>query len=319
MSTLKESGYKPYLMEAEEKLHTPKRVDYQLRKRLASDYLGILQAAPGEAHAILTQLYRHFEIENLKAVLRGINSNASWERVRFVLFPLGSFSKLPYQQMMETGSIEQAVELLSKTPYYAALSYALERYSTEQSLFPLEVSQDISYWRALWKHVGMLSGQDREQARRIIGPLVDVTNLIWAIRYKVYHNLAEEEIINYTLSFGYHVRDADIRAIAAGMDIAEVVMRLYPDLENVENLLQDPQHGLPKLELQLQRYIVQKCKNAFAGYPFHVGIPLAYLLLKEFEIQDLTVLLEAKAAGLPAEEFVPYMVTISMTGENAVA
>ena len=43
--------------------------------------------------------------------------------------------------------------------------------------------------------------------------------MVWAIRYRVYHHLSEEEIINYPLPFGYQVRDEDIRAIAAGLDV----------------------------------------------------------------------------------------------------
>jgi hypothetical protein len=37
---------------------------------------------------------------------------------------------------------------------------------------------------------------------KIIGSLLDMNNLMWAIRYKVYHKLSEEELINYTLPFG---------------------------------------------------------------------------------------------------------------------
>jgi vacuolar-type H+-ATPase subunit C/Vma6 len=37
------------------------------------------------------------------------------------------------------------------------------------------------------------------------------------------------------------------------------------------------------------------------GYPFHIGIPVAYVLLSEQEIHDLTVLVEAKAARVPLE------------------
>ena len=66
---------------------------------------------------------------------------------------------------------------------------------------------------------------------------------MWAIRYRVYHQLSEEELINYTLPFGYHVRDADIRAIAAGDDIAQVVKRIYPDLTNVAELLRRAPQG----------------------------------------------------------------------------
>jgi V/A-type H+-transporting ATPase subunit C len=305
--SLKDTVYGPYLASVDDQALTPRRIVYQIKGRLADNYLSLIRAVPPRARTILTQLYRHFEVDNLKAVLRGIGSNSSWERVRYTLFPLGSFTVLPAQEMVEAGSVDAAVTLLSQTPYYTTLSHAMERYTAEQSLFPLEVSLDLNYWRELWEGVKRLSGNDRAQALHIIGSLVDTNNLMWAIRYRVYHQLAEEEVINYTLPFGYRVKDDDIRAIAAGGEIVPVVNRLYPDLPNVESLLQEPQTGLPQLELLLQRHVVNKCRAAFIGYPFHVGIPLAYLVLNELEIQDLTVLLEAKSEQMPVDDFRAYL------------
>jgi vacuolar-type H+-ATPase subunit C/Vma6 len=52
---------------------------------------------------------------------------------------------------------------------------------------------------------------------------------------------------------------------------------------------------------------MQQCLAAFTGNPFHIGIPLAFLILSDLEIQDLTVLIEAKSSGMADEEFLPYM------------
>jgi vacuolar-type H+-ATPase subunit C/Vma6 len=210
--------------------------------------------------------------------------------------------------MVEAGSVGTAVNQLRGTPYYDTLSHAMQRYTAEQSLFPLEVALDLNYWRKLWGDVNRLSGEDRAQSLRIVGSLLDMNNLMWAIRYRVYHHLSEEEVINYTLPFGHRVRDEDIRAIAAGADLPHVVARTYPELADVDTLLHEPRSGLPKLELQLQRRLAVQSRAAFIGYPFHIGIPLAYVVLNELEIQDLTVLVEAKSERMPAEEFQSHLV-----------
>ncbi len=236
-------------------------------------------------------------------------SGTSWERVRFLLFPLGEISVLPDQAMVEFGQLSaSAVELLRGTVYYDPLSFAMKRYSAEQSLFPLEVASDLAYWRKLWGYVIQLEVKTVcKGALKIIGPLVDMTNLMWAIRYRVYHHLSEEELINYTLPIGYHVRDMDIRSLAAGADIAQLVERIYPDLENIGALLEDDQNGLSKLEVLLQSQVVQQARAAFLGNPFHIGIPLAFLILSDIEIQDLIVLIEAKSRKLPVEMYRPFL------------
>jgi V/A-type H+-transporting ATPase subunit C len=307
MGSLKETAYGPYLAAVQDKDLTPRRATYQIKHRLADAYTAVIRMSLPHTRPLLTQLYRHFELDNLKAVLRGIVTGASWDRVRYVLFPLGPVTVLPAQAMVEAGSVGTAVERLRGTPYYDTLSHAMKRYTAEQSLFPLEVALDLSYWRELWRDANQLPSQDRAQALRIVGSLVDTNNLMWAIRYRAYHHLSEEEVINYTLPFGYKVRDEDIRGIAAGADIGQVVERVYPGLTNVGALLQEPQTGLPELELQLQRYVAEQCRAAFSGYPFHVGLSLAYAVLNELEIQDLTVLIEAKAVQMPAERFQPHL------------
>jgi len=305
---LKETVYGSYLSKVEDRALTPRRAVYQIKGHLADACTTVIRLVPNDVQPLLTQFYQIFEIDNLKAILRGIITGASWNQVQYVLFPLGSFTILPAQAMVEAGNVGAAVEQLRGTPYYPTLSHAMERYTAEQSLFPLEVALDLAYWRALWSKVSRLRGQEHQQALRIIGALVDMNNLMWAIRYRVYHHLSEEEIINYTVPFGYQVRDEDIRAIAAGADIGQTVARIYPNLADLEPLLREPQRGLPQLEIRLQRHLAEQCRVAFVGYPFGIGIPLAYLVLNQLEIQDLTVLVEAKSLQLSPEVFSPHLV-----------
>ena len=315
---LKDTPYGPYLTSLEDKDLTARQVIHQIKKRLADVYITLIHAAPAHTRSLLIELFRHFEIDNLKAILRAIVTDTPWEQVREILFPLGSLSTLPAEKMLEAGTIEAAVAQLASTPYFDTLSHAMKRYTEERSLFPLEVALDLNYWRTLWINANRLPGQDRTQALRIVGPLVDMNNLMWAMRYRVYHHLSEEEIINYTLPFGYRVRDEDIRSIAAGADIARVVVRIYPGLTSVDELLREPERGLPKLELQLQRRIRRQFNAVFTGYPFHIGLPLAFVLLNELELQDLTVLAEAKASRKAPAEFMPYLLMNTNVEEFAV-
>src|SRR5512139_3317462 len=307
IAQLKTTAYGPYLESLKEKDLTPQKVELQIKGRLADSYASVIQMAPQHAKPILKQLYRYFEVDNIKAILRGILTNSSWERIGEVLFPMGSMSVLPAQAMVESGSVGSAIELLQGTTYYETLSFAMKRFSSEQNLFPLEVALDLYYWRHLWAEAKKLQGQDREQASRIIGSLMDVNNLMWVIRYKVYYQLSEEEIINYTLPFGYRVRDEDVRSIAAGADLATVVGRVFPGIPDLNTLLENPRVGLPQLEIILKRRLMQQCLAAFTGNPFHIGIPLAFLILSQLEIDDLTVLIEAKSSQMSEEEYGHFM------------
>ena len=318
-NTLKNTSYGPYLEGLKDKDINPKRVITQLKRKLSDAFYSVIQMSPVQTRPLVKQLYRYYEIGNLKAVLRGIvtvsawgTETTLWDRVRDVLFPLGSASVLPAQAMIESGSVATAVDLLQGTPYEEALSFAMKRYSAEHNLFPIEVALDLAYWRRLWSETKKLTGADREHGVKIIGALLDMNNLMWAIRYKVYHKLSEEEIVNYTLPFGYRVQDSDIRAIAAGADIASVVTRVFPGITDVNALLENPQTGLPKLEVLLKRQVMKQCLAAFVGSPFHIGIPLAFLVIHDLEVQDLIVLIEAKSSKLPDDEYRPFLLKTNL-------
>jgi V/A-type H+-transporting ATPase subunit C len=304
---LKDTAYGPYLGRVPEENLTPRRTVYQIQSRIADVYHAIIGWAPESSHAVLDRVYRHFEVDNLKAVLRGVETGTPWSRVQFVLFPFGPSSVLPGEKMSSSGDMRSAVEKLHGTPYYQVLDHAMARYNTEGSVFPLEVALDLYYWRSVWTALHHLTGQDREQCLRIVGSWMDMNNLTWAIRYRVYHRLSEEEIINYTLPFGYRVQDEDIRGIAAGADIAHIALRVYPEVPELEALLDSPRSGLPIVEVLLRRHVARECRAALAGYPFQLGIPLAFALLSEMESRDLTLLIEAKSLHTPPETYRPYL------------
>jgi len=269
-NVLKTTAYEPYLEGLKDKDINPRRVVIQIKRKLADAFYSVIQMAPVETRPLIKQLYRYYEIGNLKAILRAIvtvsawnTEGGLWERVRDVLFPLGPESVLPAQAMAESGSIATAVDLLQGTPYEETLSFAMKRYSSEQNLFPIEVALDLSYWRRLWSEAQRLTGQDRQHSVRIIGSLLDMNNLLWAIRYKVYHKLSEEEVINYTLPFGYRVKDSDIRAIAAGADPASIINRIFPGIPEVSALLENPQKGLPRLEVLLKQRVMRNAWRRF--------------------------------------------------------
>ncbi len=318
-SSLRATAYGPYLENLKDKDIAPRRVIMEAKRRLAESFDSVVQMAPPETRPLIKQLFRYFEVGNLKAVLRalvtvftGDAESGLWERVRDVLFPLGAASVLPARAMVESGSIASAVELLQGTPYEDAMSFAMKRYSSEQNLFPIEVALDLTYWRHLWAEAKKLTGPDREHGVKIVGALLDMNNLMWALRYKVYYKLSEEEVINYTLPFGYRVQDSDLRAIAAGADIASVVSKIYPSIPDVSQLLEEPRTGLPKLEVLLKRELLKQCLAAFVGSPFHIGIPLAFLVMSDLEVQDLIVLTEAKSSNLADEEYRPFLLKTAL-------
>ena len=304
---LRDTVYQPYLENINENNLFPRRIEFEIKKHLTSIYETICRQASSEVRHLFKQLFSIYEVDNIKAILRAVRIGMTWERLRYLLFPYPESQFYRLQDLCEASSIEAVIDNLESSPYSSALSHALPRYTSEKTLFALEVALDLDYWRKLWKSINGLSGNDERYSKKIIGSSLDHQNLLWALRYRYFHSLSEEEIINYTLPFGNKIHDHDIQQIAAGGDVVQVLSRIYPYIPNLSELMHEPKLGLASLELVLQRDLKEKCENTFVGEPFHLGLPLAYLTLVEMEIQDLTVLLEANELGITRENYQQYL------------
>jgi vacuolar-type H+-ATPase subunit C/Vma6 len=292
-------------------LLTPRRVAYEIRWHLAENYTKIIQLSPEPARTVVLHLWHHYEVDNLKAGLRGVETGATWDRVLHLLYPMDRYISVTrdhIRAMLRTGDMADAIEALSDTPYDDTLNHALVRYQQEQTLFPLEMALDLDYRRGLWERLRQLKGRDRKPGLVTLGTILDIDNLLWALRFRIYHRLSIEEIINYTLAEGYEVREDDIEAIAGSDDIPARICEIYPDLKDFEcgDL---EKGGLRELELQLDRLHWRRCQRMFSGYPFTIGIPLAYVWLNEYEIRDLTLIIEAKALDTPLARFASMLIT----------
>jgi vacuolar-type H+-ATPase subunit C/Vma6 len=307
LSFLGRSPYAPYV-DLDATHGNPRRTVYQIRRHLADVYAKLIRTSPSPGSGVLERLWHHYEVDNVRVALRGAEVDAPWTQVLYLLYPMEKYISVTLEDleaMVRAGSVENAIEVLRGSTYYAPLSHAITRYIEEHNLFPLEVALDLGYRRALWGDIMELPGKDREMAFKTTGTVLDSDNLLWAIRYRVYHRLSEAEIINYTLPLGYEVHDSHIRAIARGSDIAEVVFDAYPQLEQeLAGVSFESGAGLEALELALLHLQIGRCRSMFVGSPFHLGLPLAYVWLSEYEIRDLTVIIEAKATGLRPERFV---------------
>ena len=308
IAKLDETSYASCLAASEETIKSSRRAAYEIRKKLTRDYKIIIEHAPSFARQLLVQLFRLYEVDNLKAVLRGIEVGEDWEKIRYTLFPVEDYPTLPFADMVQSGTVESAIALLHNTDYEVDLKPALTRYHDEESLFPVEVAIDLNYWQRLWDQIDTLPKQDQKITRKLIGMMVDKNNLTWAARYRVFHRFSESEIINYTLPFGYKVDDSVIRAIAADRDPYQLMAEIYPAIAKEGNLDSKNTSKWQLNETIFTRMIYSTCRNAFSDGSFSIGLPLAYLLVLEFEIQDLTLLFEAKSLEMPVDQYAPYLI-----------
>lgn len=306
---LQETIYAKYLEGIDPQTITSKELILKVHQRIVEKFSVIHGNLKNHNQTFIDLVFSWYELINLKTVLRGINYSSTWDEIQPLLVPLGKFESLPFEIMVASGSIDQATLLIRDSKYYTSLMSARHRFIQEESLFPIEVLLDLEYWQSVWSEIENLSDVDQKTVRPIISKIIERNDLIWAARYRFFYNLKESEIINYTLGIGTKVNDRIIRQIARGKNIADIIREIYPNLADKVPTIGGEGEQLSLWEVELTRDIARLCNSAFLAQPFSLGPSLAYLLLLEYEIQDLVMLIEAKASDMTRANYQPYLIS----------
>jgi V/A-type H+-transporting ATPase subunit C len=281
----------------------PVRAEKHLGRVLAEETYALKRFVSGRARPLLAWHARRPELDNLKTVLRALHYRQPLERATSSLVPL-PHSPLDWVRLLASSDVAAFVEQLQGSVYAKPLEDALERYRQEGLPFFLEISLDLAYLRHLLRLIARLGSGDRRQAQRFLGFSIDVHNLLWAYRYRIYARLAPEEILNYTLHRAYRVDIATLRRVVTGAPLQEEAARL--GLRVGAELSE--REALERVELESRRLLFARAAESFRGLTFHLGSVLAYGALVEAEVADLVTLLEGKAQGMSAADLVARMI-----------
>lgn len=277
-------------------------LERQLSHPLMQDYAAVVRSLRGHKERdVMYALFRRFEAENLKLVLRALFTGLGREDVQHLLYPLGRLSELDWDTLWADTTFAELLEHLQPGIFGRSLQHAFPQFEAQGRLFPLEMALDFFCFHSLQEAASHLGRRtDRRAADKILGSYIDILNISWVIRLKTVYGLSPEETVNYTLPEGDLVTLSCLSQLARAEDIASFVSRLPP-------IFQDQVVGSRRwktIGFRLQGWFVRLLARVFAGPPFHIGIAIAYLLEKEIELADLITMLQARAQDLTAEEIV---------------
>jgi len=265
----------------------------------------------GATRDLLDTWWRHYELENLKAVFRGVEQGLSPAQIREYLIPLGERSQIDWEALLHERSVTALVERMAGTHYINPLRNAMHLYSLYGTLFPLEVAMDVRYYRDIPAAIKHLGSGERPIAVRLLGTLLDILNILWAYRYRVYYRLSAEEIVNFTIWHTVHTDVTLIQTIATGAPPIDVIERTWGrdtiDLSAVPQAKSEADQ-LPLIELALRRYWYRLAQSATTGYPFGLGRILGYVIIQELEVSDIVTIVEAKGLGWGRERIAQHLI-----------
>ncbi|MDR3255044.1 MAG: V-type ATPase subunit [Synergistaceae bacterium] len=263
--------------------------------------------------------YSWYEAENMKSIFRYIAAGRT-ERddLRRRLYPI-MMSHISFENMLVAKDFAEVVELFRGTSFYRVLSEPLRRLSSgeETSLFPLEMALDGYVELSLFRAMNKLAPDERKMLLPIFGTRIDLFNLYILYRALVFYDLTPEEILNRLLPVRYRISLQILRECVrfkTFSDVASAIEERFPayvDLFDDASRDDEPQLAL---ERNIKRYIYIQCQKVFrSGSPaFHTA--MSYFILKEYEISDITHVVEGVRYGYDRRKSAAYLIAPVISG-----
>lgn len=286
----------------------------RLYRELAQDFQKIGRGLKKRERRFIETLAQRLAAENIKVVLRALHQALPPVAAVRLLIPLERLSPLDFSDLLNRGSISALVDDLASTLWGPPLARGLPRYLREGNLFPLEMSLDLWVFEYLWQALEQLSRMDRRLAGWLLGTLTDMANLIWAGRFREIYAFPGEEIYQYLIAAGSFREVRARRNLAFAQNLAAMVQHL-PGRPYGE-LLRDAD-SLVEVEARLMRNWLKTLEKVLARPFFHIGLPIAYLFLKELEIRNVITLFTGIILRVPAERLKPRLM-LRTAGESHV-
>jgi V/A-type H+-transporting ATPase subunit C len=273
--------------------------EHGLSHRLSTVGRAVLGVLPEPERGFLRQYLLHHEVANLKIIIRAVHHRLAWADAAPHLVPLDGIGTIRPTPLAAAHDLRELTDLLDGSPYGPSARAALHRVDAAGP-FALEVAVELDYYERLWAAAASLRPTDAARARALLGILFDVLNLRWIARYRDALRLSPEEILNYTLRQGRWITAAVRRELAAHPETPwAVTLTRTP----YGPLLADAEAGsFDRASPRLWQFLALEIQRGLSSYPFHIGVPLGFLLAQEIEIRDLAVLFAAKSCGVPSAE-----------------
>lgn len=284
-----------------------KLAELELYKIEVALYTDVEKHVSGEVSQVVEALALQFETENLKNVLRlWFDRNV---RGRDIDNTLGYLSRekvhhdLEIDSILGCKSLEEVQEVLRGTPYPQLLREASSQVMSEKNIFPIELAIDHYYYRQLLAAIGNLKSRDKAIAGRLIGVAIDMQNINWIVRFKMSYKLPLADALRYCIPSGYNLPKETIAQAYGAENVTDILSGLikkrYPSFHTLLSKPTTDTYGrLLLVERILEEILNVEINRVLAGYPFTIGIILAYFIRKGNSIKKIMTILNAKYYGI---------------------
>ncbi len=312
------SPYSKAISGTSETLAEIQRLEEGLRIDLWTHLRKIREMATENPRVLLDAALFRWDVENLKAILRGARVNVPVEELLASTIPIGMLDDVALAELARTRSLMEVADLLEtwRIPLGKPIRNELREHGEPQTLLSLEVAMD----RFAFSHSIRLTSRGQEQGRQVkkyLLFLVDQVNVLMAFRCLTDVELKTIDAAEtYFLDVGGRLTRQTFHAIVSARahesasDIAHGLSKLMgtPHAWLAHAAQEASTDAVSLIEKKLREALLRETRKLALWDPLGIGVALRYAERKINEVRNLRLIMRGKTHGLSAGQIAEWLV-----------
>jgi V/A-type H+-transporting ATPase subunit C len=299
LQQLAATPYGEDLQEALLRAQGVRAVDEALAHNLQRTTRAILSFADGGARTLLETLLLRWDLQNLRAIVRGKHAGRPADEIVAALVPAGNLSETLLKEMAgypDMGALAGTLEAVNH-PLAGPLAEGVADYARTQDLMALELRLERAYAQWGLARAGG-RGHDAGVLREVFRAEIDAANVKTALKLALAGPLPEARRLQFYIPGGVIVTDKLFLGLSGSQTQAAAWERLRVHGFPVKALPGD----LVAFERELDYHVARTLVRYYLGDPLGIGIVVGFLAMKTAEVANLRLIARGKVFGLPKEQ-----------------
>ena len=284
---------------------SPIETERAIRLGFARGVRQLIASSEGPAHRFLLEFSRRFDAYDLAAIVVFKAQGKSWEDFLASRQPLSLLKEPALHRLYSVEDLRTIVGTVGDRSLVDRVkSFSIDDLAGEKASLVRDI---ITGWgeERFFNYVNNeLHGFDRESCIPIAGGTVDFANLSIILRSKL---IGIPNIREHLIPSSWKFDDQTIDQLLVAQDVSQALdlastHQYYHNILTGARQKYEETKSLSFVEVASRKHAVHMAKRIFLGFPYTLGVMLAFLVAKENEARNLAGVVAGVGAGMKPDQ-----------------
>jgi vacuolar-type H+-ATPase subunit C/Vma6 len=284
---------------------SPIETERAVRLGFARGVKTIISSSQGPARDFLLEFSRRFDAYDLAAIVVFKAQGKTWEEFVSTRQPLALLKEAELHRLYSIDDLRMIVGIVGDRALVNRVKgLSMEDLVGEKASLVRDI---ITGWgeERFYNYVNdKLRGIDRESCLPIAGGTVDLANLTIILRSKL---IGIPNVREHLIPTSWKLNDQAIDQFLVAQDVNQALdlassHSYYHSILSGARQKYEETKSLAFLEVASRKHSIHNSRRIFLGFPYTLGIVLAFLVLKENEARNLAAIVAGVGAGIKPDQ-----------------